>query len=231
MQSSPPQLDRLRALGLSPGLSLQMHALLGVAIEMYRTRVEEVDVRGVGVLVPMRRLRARPLPWATPFRAYYVYHGKRCTFDTELTGGSEDGVLQYLALPAGIQSIERRGLFRLETILPLTALQRVTRTAEGDEEVVDLPARGTLVDLSEGGTALRTTEQVLPGETLQIAVVLPAAGDLQVRARVLSVEEPLDGYTVARLHCQFTGLMRSDRDKIGRFLIRRQLELRRSGRL
>ncbi|MCC6381751.1 MAG: PilZ domain-containing protein [Dehalococcoidia bacterium] len=231
MQSLPPRLDQLRAQGLTPGLSLQMHALLGVAPEMYRTRVEEVDTRGVGVLVPMRRLRARPLPWATPFRAYYVYRGTRRTFDTELTGSSEDCSLQYLALPACIQSVERRGLFRLETILPLSALRRVACTPEEQEEVSLLPEGATLVDLSEGGVGLRTSEAVLPGEILEVALTLPAAGELLARVRVLSTEEPPEGYSFRRLHCQFLGLTRADRDKVGRFLIRRQLEMRRSGRL
>lgn len=215
------------AQGLAPGITLRLDVSSGGAGETHVTRVEDVDDR-IAILVPMRGLRPRPFGAGTLVHAHYVHQQKRWMFVTEVEGHSDDGMFEYLRLPAAIESTERRRNFRLPAAIRPDAIYRIVVDAETEgPHVLD----GTIVDLSEGGCCISTRDAGSVGERLGFLANLPEAGQIQARMRVNTVRDPERGNRNRRLHCEFTEISRAHRDVIARYMMRRQLEMRRRGQL
>lgn len=223
-----PRKNPFMAQGLLPGLTLRLDVSSGGAGESHVTRIEDVDQSHIAILVPMRGLRPRPFSAGTLMHAHYIHQQKRWMFVTEVEGHSTDGMYEYLRLPGAIESTERRRNFRLPAAIRPDSLYRLVIDAESAEEE---PLDGTVVDLSEGGCCVSTRGFALPGERLGIVASLPEAGDIRARMRVTFVREPSPGNRNRRLHCEFTDITRADRDTIARYMMRRQLEMRRRGQL
>ncbi len=223
--------DRFSASGLVPGVPMRLEVSVGDHVECFATRVEEIGPGTMAVLVPMVRLRTRPLSKGTLVHAEYIFRNRRCRFITEVAGHSADGLHDLLYLPAAIDTIERRQHYRLQTALRPRALYRLVVGPEdtpGEDAALE---DCTIVDLSEGGICLSTRVRLDESERLGIQFHLPGAGDISARLRVLSVDEPAKGKLNLRVHCIFADIRLSDRDRIARYLMRRQLEMRRRGQL
>jgi c-di-GMP-binding flagellar brake protein YcgR len=215
------------AQGLLPGITLRLDVSSGEAGETHVTRVEEVDGR-IAILVPMRGLRPRPFATGTLVHAHYIHQQKRWMFITEVEGHSDDGMFEFLRLPAAIESTERRRNFRLPSAIRPESIYRLVVDAETeDPELIE----GTVVDLSEGGCCISTRSLAIPGERLGLHAILPEAGEIHARLRVNIVRDPQPGNRNRRLHCEFTDISRAHRDVIARYMMRRQLEMRRRGQL
>lgn len=228
MGASPSQRKNpFMAQGLLPGITLRLDVSSGEAGETHVTRVEEVDGR-IAILVPMRGLRPRPFATGTLVHAHYIHQQKRWMFITEVEGHSDDGMFEFLRLPAAIESTERRRNFRLPSALRPESIYRLVVDAETeDPELIE----GTVVDLSEGGCCISTRSLAIPGERLGLHAILPEAGEIHARLRVNIVRDPQPGNRNRRLHCEFTDISRAHRDVIARYMMRRQLEMRRRGQL
>ena len=215
------------AQGLLPGITLRLDISSGGEGETHVTRVEDVSDH-IAILVPMRGLRPRPFATGTLVHAHYIYQQKRWMFLTEVAGHSQDGTYEFLRLPGAIESTERRRNFRLPAAIKPETIYRLVVDAETDEpELIE----GTIVDLSEGGCCLSTRSFALAGERFGFHAILPEAGEIRARMRVNSIREPQPGNRNRRLHCEFTDISRADRDIIARYMMRRQLEMRRRGQL
>ena len=228
MGASPSQRkNSFMAQGLLPGITLRLDVSSGEAGETHVTRVEEVDGR-IAILVPMRGLRPRPFATGTLVHAHYIHQQKRWMFITEVEGHSDDGMFEFLRLPAAIESTERRRNFRLPSAIRPESIYRLVVDAETeDPELIE----GTVVDLSEGGCCISTRSLAIPGERLGLHAILPEAGEIHARLRVNIVRDPQPGNRNRRLHCEFTDISRAHRDVIARYMMRRQLEMRRRGQL
>ena len=218
------------AQGLLPGTSMRIEVSSRDDGETYATRIEDVDAEKIAILVPMKGLRPRPLPAGTLVRTTYIFRQKRWRFVTEVIGHSPEGAWEYLRLPAHIDCHELRRSYRLQVAIDPTRIYRLVVPSEG-EPATEQAFDGTIVDLSESGCCIATKAFALAGERLGIEATLPEAGDIAVRARVVSVREPERGYRMHRLHCEFLEMPRAQRDLIARYLMRRQLEMRRRGQL
>ncbi len=228
--SSLPRKNPFESQGLAPGLTLRVEFRVGELQESLVTQVQDVDESGISVLVPMQRLRKRPLPLGQTIRASYFHQRMEFRFGCEVTGHSPDGEVDYLTFPRSIRSSERRDAFRLQTALKPSSLFRlVIDPATANDVPNDLD--GMVVDLSQGGMCISTRALVLAGERLGVQVELPQLGLVTARLRVQSVEQPARGHRNMKLHCMFTDLGRADRELIAKFLMRRQLEMRRRGQL
>lgn len=223
-----PRKNPFMAQGLLPGITLQMDVSSGADGESHVTRVEDIDERRIEVLVPMRGLRRRPFAAGTLVHAQYTHLQKRWHFVTEVQGHSEDGLYEYLRLPGVVESTERRRNYRLATAIKPESIYRLVVDADASEQP---PIEGTIVDLSEGGCCLSTRGFFQIGERLGLHAMLPDAGEIHARMRVTFIGEPPAGNRNRRLHCEFTDISRMHRDIIARYMMRRQLEMRRRGQL
>jgi c-di-GMP-binding flagellar brake protein YcgR len=229
--SSRPRKNPFEGQGLVPGLTLHLEFTVGERLEATVTQVQEVDAASVTVLVPMQRLRKRPIPAGQAVGASYVHQRVQFRFVSSVRSHSEDGELEVLDAPRVIRSSERRGAFRLTTALRPSALYRLVVDRDRPIEDGQDALEGMVVDVSEGGVCLSTRFDATIGERFGMQVDLPVVGRITTRLRVAGIEEPLDGRRNRRIHCAFIELGRADRERIARYLMRRQLELRRRGQL
>ncbi len=199
--------------------------------EFLVTRVEDVNGAGLEVLTPMRKLRATQIPTGTRLQAAYVYQRKRWRFTTQVTGASADGSLLFLGAPDEIECSERRSSFRLETSIKPQSLYRLVIDPEDLPEDVSPNIIGTVVDLSEGGLCLSTPARLISGERLGIQAALGEGQEFTARMQVTGVDDPHSGQRNRRVHCRFTDISRADRERVAKYLMRRQLEMRRRGQL
>lgn len=232
MGASPhPRKNPFVTQGLAPGLTLRMEVAVRDQLESFVTRVEDVNDERVAVLVPMARLQLRPLPAGTVVHAGYDFREKLYTFVTEVAGHSSDSTIEYLHPPAEINCRERRGSFRLKTAIhPRTVYRLVVDTEQLNEDNDD-EIECSIVDLSEGGLCLSSRNHFQAGERLGSQIELPQGGWVHVRMRVVTIDEPRKGQLTRRVHCSFTDISPADRDRIARYLMHRQLEMRRRGQL
>lgn len=228
--SSLPRKNPFMAQGLVAGLTLRLDLTRSNVEETHVTRVEDVGEGGICVLVPMRNLRPRPLPSGALVHVVYHYQQKRYRFLTEVIGHTPDGMHDILRLPGAIDSSERRRTFRLQAAIKPVSLYRLVIDSEQVDQTENT-LEGMVVDLSEGGLCLSTRGLVLTGERLGLVAELPEAGEVRARMRVTGVDEPAPGNRNRRLHCEFVEISRAHRDVIARYLMRRQLEMRRRGQL
>lgn len=227
--SQPSRKNPLQGYGIVPGLNIQLELTVGNRTELYPSRVEEIADNAIGVLVPMNRRQRRPLPGGALVRVSFVYGERRRRFVTEVTGHSDDGLVDYLAMPADVEDNDRRSSYRLDTALTPQSLFRLFVVDEDDDR--DVAIKASVVNMSEGGLCFTTRADVRAGERFAIQVELPMAGTLNARLRVIEVEDPDRNRWSRRVHCKFTNLSHRERDLIARFLMKRQLELRRRGQL
>ena len=223
-----PRKNPFMAQGLMAGVTLRLDVSSGGNGESHVTRVEDVSDTHIAILVPMRGLRPRPFAAGTLVHAHYIHQAKRWMFVTEVEGHSPDGLFEYLRMPGDIESTERRSNFRLPAAIKPDSIYRLVVDAE-DEEPDQI--EGTIVDLSEGGLCFSTRGFAMSGERFGMQATLPEAGEIQARMRVTSVDEPAPGNRNRRLHMQFTDISRPHKDVIARYMMRRQLEMRRRGQL
>lgn len=229
--SSLPRKNPFEGQGLVPGLTLHLEFTVGEHSEALVTQVQEVNEGSVTVLVPMQRLRKRPLPDGQPIGASYVHQRLQFHFVSSVREHSDDGELEVLAAPRFIQSSERRRAFRLETALRPASFFRIVVNGENTFDDDQDALEGTLVDISEGGACVSSRIATTIGERFGLQVDLPAIGRITARLRVAGIEEPLDGRRNRRIHCAFIELGRADREGIAKYLMRRQLEMRRRGQI
>ncbi len=230
--SSLPRKNPFEGQGLVPGLTLHLEFTLGERQETMVTQVEHVDEQELAVLVPMHRMRRQPLPVGQAISASYFKQRLEFTFVSTVRGHSSDGQHDLLDAPRLITSTERRGAFRLPTALRPSSLFRLVIDKENpSDDPTSADIEATLVDLSEGGVCLSTRIGAAMGERLGIQVELPLIGVMTARMKVVAIEEPLDSRRNRRVHCAFTDLGRPDRERIAKYLMRRQLEMRRRGQL
>lgn len=221
----------LQGKGLVPGLTIDLEVAVNGRTTRFVTRVEEVSDAGIAVLVPMERLRPRPLPTGGRVVARYGYNGKPCQFVSHVAGHSADGAFDILALPDEIGGGDRRDRFRLPLALKPDTVYRMVVKGEDDGGAEAPGLKCTIIDLSEGGVRLSSSQPLTVGEWLGVQFTLPGEGVIRARMVVLRVERPDRGRTSYRAGCQFRGISLRDQDRIARYLLRRQLEMRRRGQL
>jgi c-di-GMP-binding flagellar brake protein YcgR len=228
--SSQPRKNPYVTQGLLPGTTLHIAAPSAGEEQELVTRVEGVSEDHIAVLPPMRKRELSPLTAGELLRASYVHHERRFQFVTEVLGGTPDGTLQYLQAPGLIEEFERRETFRLETsIRPISLYRIVVDRTRADEDNGELA--GVVVDLGEGGLRLSSPAVVRDRERLGIHASLGEDGEFMARMQVTDVTGPASGQRNYRIHCRFTDISQSDADRIARYLMRRQLEMRRRGQL
>ena len=224
--SSQPRKNPYVSQGLFPGTVL--HVSPDAEPELL-TRVEALDEQIMTVLPPERPGQTRVLARGELLRVTYSHRDRTYAFTTEVIGRTADGAKHYLRAPLLIETPEQRATFRLETFIRPLSLYRLIVNLDSLSDSADL--EGTIVDLGEGGLCLSTPSRMRVGERLGVHASLGEAGEFMARMKAAEVVAPDQGQRNARVHCQFTDISRPNVDLIARYLMQRQLDLRRRGQL
>lgn len=225
------QENRWSSFGLKPGVKLHIEAQRGSRLEPVATRLEELTGEGLHILQPMRgRERTRIEP-AERLHVMYGHAEKHYHFNSQWLGSETSGELHLIALPAHIEPFERRRWFRLVTFIRPAAVFRAGVTGQRALQPGGLLLDADIVDLGEGGMCLSSRHPARAGEVLGVNASLQECGYLRSRVTVVAVERPQPGQRSYRLHCAFTDFDGSERERVARFVLWRQLEMRKRGRL
>lgn len=213
--------------GFRAGLPLSLSVRSGDTVSNSITLIDEVGRDCLSVLRSMSKDPTAALPLGGAVWASYSYDGKRWAFESEVLP-SKHAELEFLTLPKAIVPSERRTSYRLSTAFkPIELYRLVVQGASGP----DLARLSTVVDISEQGVCLSTRAQIQSGERLGIRFELPGKQDINARLIVRALQPPAPGLRNNRVHCEFLAMATDTQAAIARFVINRQAELRRSGRL
>ncbi len=159
-----------------------------------------------------------------------IYPGKQVEVLIDVSGAAYQFVSQVLALDEGdcilaypnrFRLIEKRQHYRLQSgIVPTYA---ALTDANG---IDDRTVRITVVDISAGG--LQVVARTPFAKGLRIHMWLPIDDyRLDCAVEVMDFRPPGKGRSNYRYNCEFTWIRKDDRERLARFIFRKQLELRR----
>lgn len=188
--------------------------------ERFPSRVEGVDGRHMVIAMPMSKGVPLVLLPGAPFYGRVLVDGTVWLFTSYFLDKRFEPIAVWLvAPPEGFERIQLRAYVRLETAL--TAAVRPVNSA-------DAPTKAITKDIGGGGVQLVTKLAVTPGMQLKVSVDLQDGGIFKGQGEVVRAE--YDGerefYSAA---VKFVDISERERDKIIKYVFRRQLERRHSG--
>jgi c-di-GMP-binding flagellar brake protein YcgR len=211
---------------LRPGMLLHVMERDGSLATAYESVIRQVSERGVRIDHPKHGgepMALTPGDDVTLFvqvsgRIYRLLSSVRMLEQIPL-----DAVV--LEHPAEADHSERRQFYRLLTTLVPRYAARVN--AEGDE-LGRVEAR--ILDVSGGGMQLHTRPWLPVGSRLRLIFALeddPQEVDVSMVA--LSVVRPGPRSSFYRVHCRYVDLARTERERIVRFIFRKQIDFGKKG--
>lgn len=165
--------------GLKIGLRLQVRAA-DSEDEWLSSRVEDLTEETVAIGAPFKGGELVPLSPGTRVECQFAKDDAFYAFRTEIIQRRLQPIpILVLRRPMEVQRFQRRNLFRLPIILP------VSFTVAGSEDI----RKGTTLDLSGGGMCLAAPERLAAGTELELTVSLPDGYRLVSKGRVVNSSE------------------------------------------
>lgn len=203
----------------------------------YCSRIEEITDDGLEIAIPSKQGHLLPLPVGTRFMAKIAQSTSLYIFKTQI---KHVALMQkvptwIIEKPETIEKIQRRGYVRMEVRLPVSVKIHVEGekilSIEGknysSKELETKEWEAHTKDISGSGAKL-ITKLHIPEETIvALTFQLPEIGPFYTLAKVKRshlINSELGIYWVG-IH--FIGLTERERDKIVRFIFKKQVELRK----
>ncbi len=120
----------------------------------------------------------------------------------------ENGALIQIVVTGGVDNLQRRSYYRLQTSKPATV-------SAGERHIYDVVTR----DLSAGGAKCAISEPLIAGSTIQLSMALEEQA-LQLQGRVLECREEPNRHYVLRL--QFERLDEGTQSKLMAYVLKEQ---------
>lgn len=197
--------------------------------EKYSTRIEEVLPSALVVAAPMKQREYIELENGRRIMLSVMRRNNPYFFETVVTGTewNEGQKLIQVRRPADNAGVQMRQHVRVAVTITDASFW-----AEGEDGKFGPTVPGSVLDISAGGLQGMTKEG-LP-EKGKILARIPLSrqhGTLMASAVVLRDYERVSdvGVRTHRCHCEFFGLADKDRERLIRFVMERERELRRRG--
>jgi c-di-GMP-binding flagellar brake protein YcgR len=205
--------------GLEIGLRLQIKAAHSEN-DWYSSRVEDLTEETVTIGVPIKAGVLVPLPPGSQIDCQFPKDDAFYSFRSTIMQRRHQPLpVLILRRPVEVQRFQRRKLFRLPVVLP------VSFAVEGREG----GQKGTTLDLSGGGVGLVAGEQLAVGTGLEVRLSLPDGYHLVAKGRVVkSVEGQADKGQKRYVHgVEFEDLPLPVQERVVSFIFNAQRERRR----
>lgn len=178
------------------------------------------------ITIPIKDGFFHPLAVGTPVNAYFYSGSGRYYFETKVVNRVHFEELPVLVLdfPEFMYRTERRQYYRVDTLFPVKVII-TSLVGDGDLKRVDIQEYDTrCVDLSGGGLQLdRKLSRGIPLRlNLQVDIDFCEALPGLSRATGVVVRKPIKGRSGWGI--KFTKIFDSDRDKIIRYVFKRQFD-------
>lgn len=206
---------------LSVNQKLLLEIKLGEYAGQYDSRVEDIINDSVMISMPSEKGVSIPLRPNTRLHVSYVMNRGRLSFKTVV----EDRLAKPLPMlqvkkPDVLFREELRSFFRVDTRIPVKLKVDID---EGDI-IKQKMYEAKVTDISGGGCKVFTEAPIKKGDRFEIYFLgtLEKVESVKVEARRISrVEHNLD------IGCEFCDLSLSERDRIIKYVFRRQVEMKK----
>lgn len=204
---------------------------------IYCSRIEEIMDAGLEIAIPSKQGHLLPLPMGTRFWGKIAQNTSLYIFKTKITHVAlmQKVPIWIIERPEIMEKVQRRSHVRMEVRLPASVQIHVENekilSIEGKnysaKELETKEWEAYIKDISGSGVKL-ITKLSIPEETnIALTFHLPEVGPFYTQAKVKRshlINAELGIYWVG---IQFVGLTERERDKIVRFIFKKQVEMRK----
>ena len=203
------------------GLSIEIAVHNGEYEGRYRTRIEEVGVKILSIGVPISQGQFIPLREGTSLDVIFCDDISAYSFSTVIIKRFAIPIPTFIIeYPNMINKVQRRHFVRVPIVAPLEY-----HILEKDG--LSKPFKGSMIDLSGGGILFKSKDN-LTEKTVIIVKTRIGAVNTELSAVVIRSlkEEETDFYKISAEFCEIT---ENTRDKIIRYSLDVQREMRKKG--
>lgn len=217
-QSEPINLEHI--LKVNQRLEIMLTSTPG---EKFTSRIEEVNSQNLVIAMPMSKGQPILLHSGSKFFIRLVLHNAAYQFTCAFIDKRMQPIPMWIvSLPHDIKRIQQRAFVRIDTALPVQ--WQVITTLE------DVPIiKSVTKDISGGGVRLISKQPIRLGTRLKVIIDFPEVGPLDTLCEVVRVEQPKSDLPIFWVGTKFLDLAESTRNKIIKFIFKKQLEERQKG--
>ena len=193
-------------------------------IQQFASRIEEVIHNHMIIAMPMEKGHPIYQTRGSTFagRIYDesgVYAFKSTFIDRKMTPLP----IWIVTMPFEVEKTQQRSFVRFDIALPIV----VEYLKDGEEEEISLNL--VTKDLSGGGLQIISERKIKIGKRVQLTLAFPEQGAVKVAGEIIRVHKPQDDRQLFWISIRFIDIQESTRDKISKFIFRKQLEQRQKG--
>ena len=217
-QSEPINLEHI--LKVNQRLEIMLASTPGAK---FTSRIEEVNSQNLVIAMPMSKGQPILLHSGSKFFIRLVLHNAAYQFTCVFIDKRIQPIpIWIVSLPHDIKRIQQRAFVRIDTALPVQ--WQVITTLE------DVPIiKSVTKDISGGGVRLISKQPIRLGTKLKVTIDFPEVGPLDILCEVVRVEQPKSDLPIFWVGTKFLDLAESTRNKIIKFIFKKQLEERQKG--
>lgn len=129
-----------------------------------------------------------------------------------------------VSMPAALKKMQQRSFVRLDISLPVRL-----EYSESDNPEQTISLEAATKDVGGGGVQIIAAQPFAVGTRFQVSIRLTAADEIQAQGEVVRCYKPQSDRMLYWLAVKFIEINENSRDKMIRFIFRKQLEQRQKG--
>jgi c-di-GMP-binding flagellar brake protein YcgR len=191
----------------------------------FASRVEEIVSNEMVIAMPMQKGRPIFLESGRGFYGKIITESGVYFFKSKfLTKRMYPIPVWITTMPYEVEKMQQRAFVRFDVSQPLQI------EYFPDDDVDNVIALKVMTrDLSGGGLQAICEQSIKIGTKVKMAITLPEDGDLEVDGEVIRVQKPQEDRQLFWVSIKFVGVRTIVRDKISKFIFKKQLEHRQKG--
>jgi c-di-GMP-binding flagellar brake protein YcgR len=191
----------------------------------FTSRVEEILSDEIMIAMPMHKGRPIFLESGHKFYGKIINQSGVYFFKSKFLSKKMTPLPVWIAaMPYDIEKMQQRAFVRFDVSQPL----QIEYSLDDDiEKTVSLKVMTR--DLSGGGLQAICSSPIKIGTKVRMLISLPEDGDLEVDGAVIRVQKPQEDRQLFWISIKFIDVRNIVRDKISRFIFKKQLEHRQKG--
>jgi|GEM_PF-574330 len=209
----------------------------GLYMGQYNSRVEDVTEETIEIAIPSKQGNLLPLSEQTWFIGKVVDSTCLYTFKAKILMImiKKNVPTWIIEMPKEVDKTQRRCYIRMESSLPVF----LKIISNGDPKITvggmrytpeELETKSwemTTKDISGNGAKLISKWSIMEGTDVAVSIPLPEIGNFDSMGKIVRSELISPEIGLYWLGVHFTGLLERERDKIIRYVFKKQIELRK----
>ena len=217
---------------LQPNQRLEIMLLDG-STEVYQSRIEEVHKTELIVAMPMSKGYPVLLYEGSKFTGNLLFPGGKYVFTSFFLGKALNPLPVWkISLPQNIHKVQQRSFVRVAARISVHLTYSEKKGEPPREELIDHSLILDSKDISGGGVSLIAKHALKYGQIVQLSMQVPGEdGDelIESLGTVVRSEKPTEDSPFFWVGIRFESIQERDRQKIVRFVFKKQLEHRQKG--